>query len=247
VLAEAGYRAIAFDRPPYGLSAKTGATIPYSPGALADFTAQVMDALDIESAVLVGQSQGGAVIGHFALRHPERAEKLAFVSAALRPSDDPPAAGGGGAPGFPPIVSTLLKFPPLERWARLLIRAFITPDFSTQILRSAYYDPAFLTPEVAEGYARQLRVVGWDEALLNQLKGSVFTAEPITADQIASINVPAMIVWGEADTWVPISVGERLRELLLESIWHTYASVGHLPQEEAAESFNADLLAFLSE
>ncbi len=251
-LAEAGYRAVAFDRPPYGLSAKTGDNIPYSPGALADFTAQVMDTLGIESAVLVGQSQGGGVIGHFAVTYPARARALVFVSAALRPTDDPsPSNDGGGrvggALGVPPVVTSLLNFPPFARWAQIGIRAFVTPDFATRILRSAYYDPAFMTPEAAEGYSRQLRVVGWDEALLHQLRGGAFQSEPITAAQIAAIEAPAMIVWGAADTWVPPSVGERLRELLPEAVYVTYENVGHLPQEEAAAAFNRDLLDFLAE
>ncbi len=250
-LAEAGYRAIAFDRPPYGLSAKTGDNIPYSPGALADFTAQVMDALHIDSAILIGQSQGGGVIGHFAVKYPARVRALVFVSAALRPTDDPspPNDGGraGGALGIPPVVTSLLNFPPFARWAQIGIRAFVTPDFAARILRGAYYDPAFMTPEAAEGYSRQLRVVGWDEALLHQLRGGVFQTEPISAAQIAAIDAPTMIVWGEADTWVPITVGERLRELLPEAVYVTYENAGHLPHEEAAAAFNRDLLDFLAE
>lgn len=250
-LAAAGYRAIAFDRPPYGLSAKTGENIPYRPTALADFTARVMDKLGIQRATLVGQSQGGGVIGYFAVKYPERVERLVFVSGALRPTDDPAPSGGGaagrvsGALGLPPLAGTLLNIDPFARWARLGIRAFVTPEFSTTILRSAYHDPNFLTPEIAAGYQKQLRVVGWDEALLNQLRGSAFTPEPITAAQISAIAAPVMIVWGQDDTWVPLSVGERLHELLPDAVFVTYPNVGHLPQEEAAAQFNADLLAFL--
>lgn len=252
VLAEAGYRAIAFDRPPYGLSAKTGENIPYSPAKLAEFTVEVMDTLGIQQAALVGQSQGGGVVGYFAVKYPGRVSKIVFVSAALRPTDDPePTQSGGsnrvgGALGLPPFVSTVLKIDPLARWARIGIRAFVTPSFVTNILESAYYDPAFMTLEIEEGYQRQLEVVGWDEALLNQVTGMAFQNDPITAAQISAIDVPVMIAWGENDTWVPISVGERLHELLPDAEWHTYAECGHLPQEEAAEKFNANLLAFLA-
>ncbi len=252
-LASAEYRVIAFDRPPYGLSAKTGDNIPNSPAKLADFTARVMDKLSIQKAILVGQSQGGGVIGYFAVKYPERVAKLVFVSAALRPTDDPAPSGSGtggrvsGALGLPPFVTTLLNFPSFARWAQIGIRAFVTPDFSTNILKSAYFDPAFMTPEIAEGYSKQLKVLGWDEALLNQLRGTTFQADPITADQIAAIQSPVMIAWGEEDTWVPINVGKRLHELLPEALYVTYPKAGHLPHEEAAESFNHDLLAFLKQ
>ena len=253
-LAEAGYRVIAFDRPPYGLSAKTGTNIPYSPNALADFTAHFMDALKIQKAILIGQSQGGGVIGYFAVKYPERVEKLVLVSAALRPTDDPnPAASGGtgsrvgGALGLPPFVNTLLGFPSFGRWAQIGIRSFVTPDFSTNILKSAYHDPKFMTPEVAAGYSKQLKVVGWDEALLGQLKGSSTTAEPITAAQISAIAVPVMIAWGQDDTWVPMSVGERLHQLLPKATYVTYPNAGHLVHEEVVDAFNTDLLAFLKD
>jgi len=251
-LADAGYHVIAFDRPPYGLSAKTGANIPYSPGALADFTAAVMDNLSIQKAILIGQSQGGGVAGYFAVQYPTRVEKLVLVSAALRPTDDPIPTGSGGAGGrvggalgLPPFVNTLLGFPSFARWAQIGIRSFVTPDFSTRILKSAYHDPNFMTPEIAAGYSKQLRVLGWDEALLGQLRGSTVQTEPITAAQISAISVPVMIAWGEDDTWVPISVGERLRELLPKATYVTYPNAGHLVHEEAAVAFNADLLVFL--
>jgi pimeloyl-ACP methyl ester carboxylesterase len=104
-----------------------------------------------------------------------------------------------------------------------------------------------MTPEIAAGYSKQLQVIGWDEALINQLRGAAFQPDPITAEQIASIRVPVLIVWGRDDTWVPLSVGERLKELLPEAEFKVYPNVGHLPQEEAADDFNADLLAFLGE
>jgi pimeloyl-ACP methyl ester carboxylesterase len=253
VLAEAGYRVITFDRPPYGLSTKTGENIPATGDQLATFTAATMDVLGIERAVMVGQSQGGGVVGYFAVMYPERTTGVVFVSGALRPSDDPPSPTSGdtrgsrvgGALGLPPFVIGLLNFPPITRWAQIGIRTFVTPDFSTQILRSAYYDPAMMTPEVAAGYQKQLRVVGWDEGLLNQLRVAPPAPQPLTAAQISAIAAPVMIVWGAEDTWVPLSVGERLRELLPDAAWHVYENVGHLPQEEAPAQFNADLLAFL--
>jgi pimeloyl-ACP methyl ester carboxylesterase len=253
VLAGAGYRVIAFDRPPYGLSAKTGENIPATGDQLAAFTAATMDALGVERAVMVGQSQGGGVVGYFAVMYPERTAGVVFVSGALRPTDDPaPATSGdtrssrvGGALGLPPFVIGLLNFPPVTRWAQMGIRAFVTPDFSTSILRSAYYDPALMTPEVAAGYQKQLRVIGWDEGLLNQLRFAPPAPQPLTAAQISGIAAPVMIVWGAEDSWVPLSVGERLRELLPDSTWHVYENVGHLPQEEAVTQFNTDLLAFL--
>jgi pimeloyl-ACP methyl ester carboxylesterase len=104
-----------------------------------------------------------------------------------------------------------------------------------------------MTTAVAEGYQRQLRVIGWDEALLDQIRGLSAAADPITAAQMASIKAPVMIVWGENDTWFPIAAGERIRQLLPTSTWITYPNTGHLPMEEAANQFNRDLINFLNQ
>ncbi|MGQ9908403.1 MAG: alpha/beta fold hydrolase [Candidatus Flexifilum sp.] len=249
-LAEVGYRVIAFDRPPYGLSAKTGANIAYSPGQMADFTAAFMDALGIERATLIGHSQGGGVIGYFAMRYPQRVDRLVFVSGAPRPTEGGPVSGGsgraGGALGIPAGVLDLLDFPPFERWARILIRAFVRPDAFVSLQRSAYYDPNFVTPEVAAGYQKALEVKGWDEALLTILRGAAVQVEPVTAEQIAAISAPTLIVWGENDTWVPIEAGETLADLIAGEIFLRYPETGHLPMEERPARFNQDVIGFLA-
>jgi pimeloyl-ACP methyl ester carboxylesterase len=249
-LAQAGFRAIAYDRPPYGLSVKTG-DIPYSAYGQMDFLVHLMDKLGVDKPAIVGNSAGGALAGYFAVWFPGRVSRVVFVDGVPRPTDDPVTATGGasgrvtGALGLPPVVTTLLNFPPAARWAQLGIRTFVKPDFASRILATAYHDPKFMTPEIAAGYQRQLQVIGWDEALLNQLRGVPASVDPITAGQIASIAVPTMIVWGENDTWIPVSAGERVRQLLPKSVWVIYPKTGHLPMEEAAAQFNQDLIAFL--
>lgn len=252
-LAEAGYRAIAYDRPPYGLAQKTG-DIPYSLSGQADFLVAFMDTLGVENTVLVGNSAGGALAGYFAVRYPDRVEALVFVDGVPRAPEQPvqsprdsASARVSGAMGLPPVVTSLLNFPPFERWARLAIRLFVTPEFATQILVTAYHNPELVTPAVAEGYQRQLRVVGWDEALLAQLKGGTGGFEVLTVEEIASINVPIMVVWGEEDTWVPIEAADQIRALHPDAVWKIYPNVGHLPMEENPVAFNADLLAFLAQ
>lgn len=242
-LNEAGYRAIAFDRPPYGLSTKTGENIPYTLSGLADFTAKVMDVLQIDKAILVGQSQGGGVVGYFAVKYPERVEKLVLVSAALSPSDNP--VGRTTTFDAQSIAAALLSFRPFEWWTLVGIRLFAKPDMATDLLRSAYYNPDLLTPAIADGYNRQLKVVNWDFALLAQLKIGMLRGEPITSEQIAGISAPTMIIWGRDDTWVPLGIGERLHTLLPSARMIVYPEVGHLPQEEASDTFNRDLIEFL--
>jgi pimeloyl-ACP methyl ester carboxylesterase len=52
-------------------------------------------------------------------------------------------------------------------------------------------------------------------------------------------------MWGAHETWVPIEVGERVRDLLPNDQRITYTESGHKPMEEQPDQFNADLIAFL--
>ncbi|MDX2159857.1 MAG: alpha/beta hydrolase [bacterium] len=244
-LADAGYRVIAFDRPPYGLSQKTGETLPLSPARQAAFTAALMDALDLERATLVGHSMGGSVIGYFAHEMPERVDRLVFVAGALRAAEA--QSDQGRSVGIPPLLRSLLMLHPVDWWARLGIRAFIRPDSFESLQRTTYYDPAFLTPERAEGYARALQVENWDQALIPVVTRAFGEDPPLTQEQLRAITIPSLIVWGENDTWVPLSVGAALHDLLPNDALITYPQVGHLPMEEAAAAFNRDVLQFLAE
>lgn len=230
-LAAAGYRAIAFDRPPYGLSEKR-ADADYSLPAYADLTAELMDMLGIARATLVGHSAGGSVAAYFATRHAERVDRLVLAAGAV-------FTGGGGPPG----VGALLHFPPLARWTQVALHLLLTPERLAAILATAPADPGFVTPAVFEGYTQFLKLDNWDAALVNVLRSGGGGALDEAA--LAALNMPVLILWGEMDAWVPLENGERLHQLMPTATYITYQGVGHLLQEEASEAFNRDLLAFL--
>jgi pimeloyl-ACP methyl ester carboxylesterase len=127
----------------------------------------------------------------------------------------------------------------------MVVRGAVQPDAFLELQKSAYYDPTIVTPEVAEGYSRQLRVVGWDEALVKILGGGGLSGAPLTQDDVSSLRAPVLLLWGEQDTWVPLEQGRQLALALPGSEIITYPNVGHLPMEEAPAAFNEDLIAFL--
>jgi pimeloyl-ACP methyl ester carboxylesterase len=245
VLAEAGYRTIAFDRPPFGLSDKSTA-LDYSLESQADLTIGLMDALDISTAALVGHSAGGPVAANAALRYPDRVTKLALVAGAIGLSAEDGLANETDSNAASGAFEMLADLDPDSAFAQGLIRNFFTSDFADELLATSYYDPSKIAPDRAELSARGTKIEGWEGGLLAYAQAMSSDMTDADLEALTAIDIPVLLQWGEEDQIVPISVGERLREIFPNNTWITYPQVGHIPMDEATDSFNSDLLAFLA-
>jgi pimeloyl-ACP methyl ester carboxylesterase len=79
----AGFRAIPYDRWGYGKSeSRSGFSMPCFEEDVEDLLA-LMDSLHLESASLVGHSDGGTIALYFAAAHPERVRRLVSVAAHI--------------------------------------------------------------------------------------------------------------------------------------------------------------------
>ena len=62
-----------------------------------------------------------------------------------------------------------------------------------------------------------------------------------------SIRCPTLILWGEADQWLPIEGGYRLRDRISSAQFQAVAGSGHLMQEDAPEAIVGAVSRFLPE
>jgi pimeloyl-ACP methyl ester carboxylesterase len=224
----------AFDRPAFGLTSRPmrGESVgrsPYSPEAAADLTVALMDALGVESAVLVGHSAGGAIALETALRHPERVRALVLVA---------PAVYDGGSPGW---IRPLLRLPQVRRLGPLFVRRLL-PRVGVQGVLSAWYDPDLVTEQVLEGYQKPLRAENWDKALWELTLAS----RRVDITRLPEITLPALIITGDSDTIVPPENSQRLAQDLPDAQLVVIPRCGHLPQEERPEAFVAAVRAFVA-
>ena len=58
-------------------------------------------------------------------------------------------------------------------------------------------------------------------------------------------SVPALIVWTDRDPYFPVSVAERLHDLLPRAEVRVIPDAGHLPQEEQPAAFLDVVLGWL--
>jgi pimeloyl-ACP methyl ester carboxylesterase len=84
-LADAGFHVISLDL--YGRGWSDRPDVVYDRDLFAGQLGQLMDALNIKRASLVGISMGGAVVGHFAAAHADRVDKLVLIDPFTQPFD----------------------------------------------------------------------------------------------------------------------------------------------------------------
>lgn len=224
-LAELG-TVVAFDRPAFGLTERPMRGTedwpgynPYSYTSQPQLVLGLMDALGFESAILVGNSAGGAVAVQTALRAPERVDALVLVDAAIY-------TGGG----TPPIVRPLLNTPQMSHLGPLIARQI--RDWGVDFGRSAWHDPDRIPPEFWEGYQKPLRAENWDRALWELTRSSRRLDLPSRLDDV---TMPTLVITGDDDQIVPTEQSIRLAAELPDARLAVLEACGHVPQEECPE------------
>jgi len=226
---------ISLDRPGFGLTERpmrgqwTGES-PYSPTAQADMIVALMDKLGVQQAILVGHSAGGTIAAITALRHPQRTRALVLVAAAIYQ--------GGGAPAW---IRPLLATPQMRKIGPLLVR-YIFGSRGEQIIRSAWYDPSKITPELLARYQRPLRIPNWDRAFWEV----TLATQPLNlAERLDELTMPALVITGDRDTWVATDLSVRLADELPQGQLAVIPQCGHVPQEEQPAEFLRIIIPFL--
>ena len=216
---------IAYDRPGFGLTERPvkedwEGHNPYASDAQVDLLLGLMDALEIQQAVLVGNSAGGRVALQTALDHPERVRSLGLVDAAVY---------DGGRPGW---LAWLMRWPQVNRLGPVLMRGI--RRWGMDVLQTAWHDPARVTPEVIAGYRRPLHAENWDRALWELTKAAAYEN---LSGRLEELDMPVLVMTGDDDRIIPTEDSLRLAEEIPGAELVVFAACGHVPQEECPQEF----------
>jgi len=233
------HRVYAPDLPGSGGSAKSLDTDydHYSPAFFTRFVAAFLDALEIDRAVVVGNSLGGLVGLRLALAEPERVTALGLVSSAGLGREVTYALRSLALPGYGKLSVAWGKRRPgaaqrsLGRAALVFARPQDTPR-----------------KWIKEQY-RLARLPGFLEAQLATLRAQVGLKgqREVLVDRLAQLERPTMVVWGTRDRVLPYSHAKEAFSRLPEGYLELISECGHLPQVEQPERFVSGLRRFLSE
>lgn len=232
-LGDAGFRAVAFDMPPFGYSDRADDG-DYSRATSATRLNALAATFD-EKPILIAHSFGAGPGVEAVMRHQDAYAGLVIVDGAIGLHLDASKA-----------MPALLR-PRLLREAG--VSATVTnPLMMRMLLASMMHVKEAATdaraallnrPMVREGTTSE--IANWLPALLAYPNGSL----SMDKTQYQSLTLPVSIIWGDMDSVTPLAQGQELQTLIPDSNMTILDGVGHIPQIEAPAAFQEALLAAL--
>ena len=180
----------------------------------------LLDALHIGSAVVAGHSGSCLVARRVALDHPDRVAGLVLEASptTLR-----------GHPGLEQLVESVIS----------MLEDPIDPDFARSFLTDTSSDA--ITPGFVEELIAELLKVparAWQEMF-----ASLQTYDDMR--QLERIDVPTLLVWGDADGLVTRAMQDALVDRICAAELRVYEGVGHTPRWEDPARFASDVVTFV--
>jgi pimeloyl-ACP methyl ester carboxylesterase len=223
------YEVVSLDLPGHGLTGPTVAA-DYSRDGMVSFVHAALAKLGVRREAIIGHSMGGGVAVAFAEQHPEEVWALVLMDA----SGIPRTKGQGS--GLDRIAhNPFLR--PLLRWA--------TPRWViARGIRKTFADPSKASDRLLDRIYDLLRFPGNRAALIGHYLANDNDVQ--IQDQLRSLMVPTLILWGEADRLLPPSHAGEFQRRISGAQLIVYAGIGHTPQEEAPEQSLRDVANFLA-
>jgi 3-oxoadipate enol-lactonase len=217
----AGYRVLRFDN--RGVGATDTPEGPYTTALFAQDTKALVEHLGLSGFHLLGVSMGGMIAQEYALAHPGDLRSLTLACTYA-------------APG--PFCSRMFSL-----WADMA-PVMGVPAVMRDVTLWAFTVPFFREGNemLAEFEAEMAAMDQPVDAYLAQLS-SIRTHD--TTDRIGQVNVPTLVLAGEEDILIPVSLSRALHESIPGSTWATTRG-GHACLWESPEPFNDAVLRFLA-
>lgn len=240
-LADAGYRAVAPDLRGYGDSDRPGAVEDYALPALAGDIAELIAALGVESAHLVGHDWGGSLCWTLAARRPELVRSLVILN-----SPHPVASAEARQVLEQQRLSWYML---LFQFAGVAETWLSDDDFAN--LRTTFFGTApegTFTHEDVEVSVTALRTDGAVTAALNYYRANMPPASWLRPPpELPPITVPTTIIWGTDDAYMSPLLLERSATKVEGTLRvETLHGVSHWVQQEVPDRVNEILVAHLA-
>jgi 3-oxoadipate enol-lactonase len=215
------YRVARYDRRGYGRS-----SIPTEPYSIRDDLCSLLDHLSASSVTLIGASIGGGIALDFALSYPKQVNRLVLVGAAL--------------PGFGFSEHFMQR-------NRAAMRPLVEEQNIAATITNWANDPYLVALQNAAARDQLHRLLTANPQNLTNPFHLIQRLPAIRPEQLATLQLPTLIVVGEADIPDVHAHAGAIGFTLPNAQRMVLRDAGHLAYLDNAVTFNEAVLAFLAQ
>lgn len=265
-LAEAGYRAIAFDLKGFGHSDAPHDKSLYDVKHMTGDFANLLDALDIEKAVFCGHDWGGSLVWSMGQWRPERVAGIIGVCTPLKARPPVPPLSiikkrftdkhyfiqfqedGVAEKLFESDIELFFQImfqrpPPRERWASLVPAVFDLPGrFKSG--KKPPKDNMIVKEDVIKSYVDAYRHSGFHGGV--NLYRNVDRNWELMEGRDEVVRAPGLWIGADLDLFLPPESAEGMEDLVPDLEKHVIKDSGHWIMWEKADALNAIIIDWLN-
>lgn len=219
------YSLISMDIPPFGKSEKHSKFV-YTYENLGKLIHQLIDQLLLQDVTLVGHSMGGQIIMHSILKSHPKIKRFILLSSS----------------GYLYQVRKPLLYTTYIPFFHLYIKHWITKNGVEGNLKNVIFDHQLIDEEMRVGYEEPFQNKTIFKALTKMLRDR---EGDLRTQQLNSIQLPCLILWGDHDNVIPLHVGKKLAEDIPNNHFFIITNAGHLLPEERPIDVYEQIIHFI--
>ena len=221
------HRVIRMDLPGHGLTGPFP-NRNYSIGDYIDFIKCFLEEIGVKKCVLAGNSLGGNIAWRFTLKYFDIVNKLILIDAAGYPIKSKST----------PLAFEIAQIPIIQN-----LFTYITPRTVAKVsVENVYKDKSKVTEELVDRYFELTLRKGNRQAFVDRFK---VKKDTVSYKKIKLINQRTLILWGENDELIPLSMAYQFHSDLPNGVLVILKNTGHVPMEESSSESLKPVIDFL--
>ncbi|WP_066367395.1 alpha/beta fold hydrolase [Neobacillus fumarioli] len=212
------FQILSVDLPPFGKSGKCRRFV-YSYQNIARIVIKLTESFGLNKMIFIGHSMGGQIVLNIIHMMPELADKAILLcsSSYLRRAK------------MPLILSSYIPF------FHVCVKYWLSRTGVEKNLQETLYNHSIINDEMIKGYLEPFLQDDIFVALTRMIR---HREGDLPSTILNKIKTPCLLIWGDHDKSMPLSVGEKLSRDLVNSELVVLKETGHaLPEERPREVY----------
>ena len=192
------------------------------------FLNEFLEKNDVQRCILAGNSLGGNIAWNFALKYPEKIQKLVLID----------AAGLNYKESKPPLAFRIARMPVINQ-----LLTIITPkSLARKSVEDVYSVKSKVSDSLVDRYYELTLREGNRQAMVDRFK---VNPDYNNIPKLKGVECPVLTLWGSDDLLIPVSSAIEFSQLLPKDTLVVIKDCGHVPMEECPEESLNALLSFI--